>query len=153
MKRWSIPLPIVGALISIVAILGLYSVSAADVDPEEFDVDFNRGSAPLFNTRAFFEGTTLRIEFQCFSDDDGVVTQDLTNVTLEFRLGTASTNVPYVPTVTNATAGQGYVDVGIPYLTNITGSLIGQLQLTGTNDGGVVYIYPQGSLARQTPLQ
>ena len=142
----------IGILAAVAALIVGGIAFAADVESESTSVSFIRGTATQFAT-PYFEGTTLRVYFQCFSDTEGIVTQDLTSVTSEVRVGSTATNVPYTPTITNATAGQGYVDIDIPYLTNVTGTLRLQYRLDGTNDGGTTYIYPLSDLTRSTPLQ
>lgn len=139
-----------GALAALLILVCLPAI-AADVTPASVPVDFIRGTAPTIDG-TFWEETTLRIEYQAFSDTAGIVTQDLTAVTEEFRIGLSATNVPYTPTVTNAPAGQGYVDITVPG-TNFPGSIIVQYQITGTNGGGTVFTYPWGFLSTAVPLQ
>jgi len=141
---------------ALIGIFGLFLaalvVTAADVEPAATSkIGFIRGQAPVI-VGTFFKNTTLRIPFQTFSNSAGTETQDLTAVVMEFRVGTSATNVPYTPTVTNATSGQGYVDITVPG-TNFVGSIRVQMKLTGTNAGGTVYIYNQGFISTTAALQ
>jgi len=71
----------------------------------------------------------------CYTSSTGTI-QDLTDITLELRLGSTSTNVPYVPTVMDEASGTWWVSMTTP--TNANPRV--QLKLTHTN--GTIYIYP-----------
>ena len=62
--------------------------------------------------------------------------QDLTDITMELRVGSTDTNVPYVPTAMVATSGTWWVSMTTPTNANP----VVQMKLTHTN--GTTYIYP-----------
>ena len=99
----------------------------------------------------YYEGTTLIITNGVIYS--GTTTnsarQDLTDVTMELRLGNTTTNIPYTPTAQVATNGTYYCKLNVP--TNII-PCYAQMKLTSTVSTNI-YILDWKTLNWKTPLR
>ncbi|OQY26095.1 MAG: hypothetical protein B6244_14345 [Candidatus Cloacimonetes bacterium 4572_55] len=84
----------------------------------------------------FYKSTTLNLTNNlCLIGGTGTV-QDLTDITVELRLGSITTNLVYTGNVSDAAAGLWGIQLTTP--TNANPRV--QVKLTHTN--GTIYIYP-----------
>ena len=129
----------------------LTSVFAADaVEPASVAVTSLRGEAIVaVSQSSFFEGTTLRLtnNIAYAGTTTNSARQGLSNVVIEVRVGSLTTNVPYSGTVASATNGTWWCDIQIP--TNLS-SVYLQLKLTDATTNS--YIYPWKVINISQPL-
>jgi hypothetical protein len=109
-----------------------------------------RGEAILaVSQSSFFEGTTLRLT-NCVlyaGTTTNSARQGLTDVSIDVRVGSLTTNVPYVGAVASATNGTWWCDISVP--TNVSSCYL-QVKLTDSTTN--VYIYPWKSINISQPL-
>ena len=129
----------------------LSSVLASDaVEPASVAVTSLRGEAIVaVSQSAYFAGTTLRLT-NCIAYS-GTTTnstkQGLTDVDIEVRVGSLTTNVAYVGNVASATNGAWWCDISVP--TNMS-TVYFQLKLTDSITN--IYIYPWKVINISQPL-
>ena len=129
----------------------LTSVSASDaVEPASVAVTSLRSEAVVaVSPSAFFAGTTLRLT-NCVAyagTTTNSAKQGLTDVDLEIRIGTTSSNAAYAGTAANVTNGTWWCDVTLP--TNLSTVYL-QLKLTDSVTNN--YIYPWKVINITEPL-
>jgi opacity protein-like surface antigen len=146
-----LPSSVFAALLLSSVVCCLSSVFAADaVEPASVAVTSLRGEAILaVSQSSFFEGTTLRLtnNIAYAGTTTNSARQGLTDVTLEVRVGSLTTNAPYVGHVASATNGAWWCDIQIP--TNLS-SVYLQLKLTDATTN--IYIYPWKTVNIMQPL-
>jgi len=149
MIRFLKSLPIAFLLSSVVCCLSSGFASDA-VEPASATVTSLRGEAIVaISQSSFFEGTTLRLT-NCSAyagTTTNSVRQGLSNVVIEVRVGSLTTNVPYSGSVASATNGAWWCDIQIP--TNLS-SVYLQVKLTDSITNS--YIYPWKVINISQPL-
>jgi hypothetical protein len=125
-------------------------LSSDSVEPASVAVTSLRGEAIVsLSQSAFFAGTTLRLT-NCVAyagTSTNSSKQGLTNVDLEIRIGSTTTNAPYVGNVASATNGTWWCDISLP--TNMS-TVYFQLKLTDSTTN--IYIYPWKVINISEPL-
>ena len=99
--------------------------------------------------QSYYEGSTLRLTNCTLYAGTATSSpvQGLTAVTMELRVGNATTNVPYTPSVQN-TNGIWWANILVP--SNITPCYL-QMKLSDATTN--IYIYPWKTMSTKDPLQ
>jgi len=147
MRKMLVPCLILLALL----VAGVALMSRADLAPASMSNTLARTAQDSTLVGYYFEGSTLLLtNWQCFSDADSLVTQDLTGIEVALRVGVTSTNVPYTGNVYNAQTGYFGATITVPSITTAP-SVSVQVTLTDTNSL-VTFVYPLYYLLRREIL-
>jgi len=142
------------ALLGIIYLTMAAGVTAADaVQPAGYSGLINaRGEDVVSATGTYYRGTSL-----CFTNSHTLVggagsdTQGLDGVTVEFRVGTSSSNIAYTGTVyaVGGVTNRYWVTIEVP---SLTGTINLQTKLTDSVSTNV-FIYPWKRLNTTAPLE
>lgn len=124
---------------TLVLALLLGSVRAADsVEPATITFNLSRSDTAesFVSASEYYKNASLRFT-NCVLYTTGTVVQALSDVTLELKFGTSSTNLTYTPTVTSTNLGKWTLDITVP--TNFDAPYM-QMKITDVNTNS--YIYP-----------